>query len=75
METKQKSLLQRVEALDEECEELQKQLGEREESELNLHNQLQQMSEDNKQLQTQFTSQRVFQDRSQPPFHLITAPN
>uniref|UniRef100_A0A3Q3DHJ6 Uncharacterized protein n=1 Tax=Hippocampus comes TaxID=109280 RepID=A0A3Q3DHJ6_HIPCM len=58
METKQKSLLQRVEALDEECEELQKQLGEREERELNLHNQLQQMSEDNEQLRTQFTSQR-----------------
>nr|XP_057925991.1 coiled-coil domain-containing protein 157 isoform X2 [Doryrhamphus excisus] len=51
METKQTSLLQRLHAVDEECEDLQRQLGQREESELNLHNQLQQMSEDNEQLQ------------------------
>ncbi|XP_061672691.1 coiled-coil domain-containing protein 157 isoform X2 [Syngnathoides biaculeatus] len=58
LQTKQKSFLQRVEALDEECEELQKELGRKEERELHLRNQLQQMSEDNQQLRTQLTSQQ-----------------
>ncbi|XP_042276939.1 coiled-coil domain-containing protein 157 [Thunnus maccoyii] len=58
MQAKQKSLLGRVDALDEECEELQKQLGGSEERELNLHNQLQQMSEKKGQLQTQLTQQQ-----------------
>ncbi|CAK6950320.1 coiled-coil domain-containing protein 157 [Scomber scombrus] len=59
MQTKQKSLLGRVDALDEECEELQKQLGESEERQLNLHNQLQRMSEEKEQLQAQLTRQQV----------------
>ncbi|XP_057688996.1 coiled-coil domain-containing protein 157-like [Corythoichthys intestinalis] len=58
MERKQKSLLQRVDALDDECDELQKRLEQREERELNLNNQLQRMSEDNEQLRTQLTSQQ-----------------
>ncbi|XP_061842120.1 coiled-coil domain-containing protein 157 isoform X3 [Nerophis lumbriciformis] len=56
MQTKQKSLLQRVYALDDECEDLHRRLGQREESEIDLCDQLQQMSEDNKRLRVQITS-------------------
>ncbi|XP_041855041.1 coiled-coil domain-containing protein 157 isoform X2 [Melanotaenia boesemani] len=58
MQAKQKSLLERVDALDEENEELQRELGEREEAQISLRNQLQQMSEVKEQLQTQLTQQQ-----------------
>ncbi|KAG7489937.1 hypothetical protein JOB18_023977 [Solea senegalensis] len=58
MQTKQKSLLERVDALDEECEELQRQLGESEEKQTNLQNQLQQMSKEKEQLQAQLSQQQ-----------------
>lgn len=61
MQAKQKSLLERVDALDEECEELQKQLGEREEGQIGLQSQLQQMSEEKEELQAQLTQQQVDQ--------------
>ena len=60
MQAKQKSLLERVNALDEECEELQGQVGEREERQIVLHNQLLQMSEEKEQMQGQLTQQQVF---------------
>ncbi|XP_033947134.1 coiled-coil domain-containing protein 157 isoform X1 [Pseudochaenichthys georgianus] len=58
MQAKQKSLLERVNALDEECEELQGQVGEREERQIVLHNQLLQMSEEKEQMQGQLTQQQ-----------------
>ncbi|XP_038559030.1 coiled-coil domain-containing protein 157 [Micropterus salmoides] len=58
MQAKQKSLLKRVDALDEECEELQRQLGEREERQIDLHKQLQEMSEEKEQVQAQLTQQQ-----------------
>ncbi|XP_019132342.2 coiled-coil domain-containing protein 157 isoform X2 [Larimichthys crocea] len=58
MQAKQKSLLKRVDALDEECEELQRQLGEREEREMDLHKQLQQMSEEKERVQAQLAQQQ-----------------
>lgn len=59
MHAKQKSLLQRVDALDEECEELQSQLGEREERQADLHNQLKLTSEEKEQVQAQLAQQQV----------------
>lgn len=61
MQAKQKSLLERVDALDEECGELQKQLGEREERQIGLQSQLQQMSEEKEELRAQLTQQQVDQ--------------
>ncbi|XP_044053090.1 coiled-coil domain-containing protein 157 isoform X2 [Siniperca chuatsi] len=58
MQAKQKSLLKRVDALDEECEELQRQLGEREERQIDLHNQLQKMSEEKEEVQAQLAQQQ-----------------
>ncbi|KAJ4922251.1 hypothetical protein JOQ06_019505 [Pogonophryne albipinna] len=58
MQAKQKSLLERVNALDEECEELQGQVGDREERQIVLHNQLLQMSEEKEQMQGQLTQQQ-----------------
>ncbi|XP_008304047.1 coiled-coil domain-containing protein 157 [Stegastes partitus] len=58
MQAKQKSLLERVDALDEECEELQRQLEDREERQINLHNQLQQVSKEKEELQAQLTQQQ-----------------
>ncbi|CAG5921255.1 unnamed protein product [Menidia menidia] len=58
MQAKQRSLLKRVDALDEECEELQRQLGDKEEGEIDLSNQLQQISEVKEQLQTQLSQQQ-----------------
>lgn len=60
MQAKQTSLLERVDALDEECEELRGQLVESEERQLDLHNQLQQMTEDKEQVQAQFAEQQVY---------------
>uniref|UniRef100_G3PDU2 Uncharacterized protein n=1 Tax=Gasterosteus aculeatus TaxID=69293 RepID=G3PDU2_GASAC len=45
-------------ALDEECEELRGQLVESEERQLDLHNQLQQTTEDKEQVQAQFAEQQ-----------------
>lgn len=61
MQAKQTSLLERVDALDKECEELQRQLVEGEERQTNLHNELQPMSEEKEQLQAQLTQQQVYQ--------------
>lgn len=61
MQAKQKSLLERVDALDEECEELQRQMGEREERQIGLRTQLQQMSEEKEELQARVTQQQVYQ--------------
>ncbi|CAI5650910.1 unnamed protein product [Oreochromis niloticus] len=58
VQAKQKSLLERVDALDEECEELQRQLGEREERQIGLQSQLQQMSEEKEELRAQLTQQQ-----------------
>ncbi|XP_068461291.1 coiled-coil domain-containing protein 157 isoform X2 [Clinocottus analis] len=58
MQAKQKSLLERVDALDEECEELQRQLVESEEKQSGLHNQLQKMTEQKEQMQAQFAQQQ-----------------
>uniref|UniRef100_A0AAQ4PWM8 Coiled-coil domain containing 157 n=2 Tax=Gasterosteus aculeatus aculeatus TaxID=481459 RepID=A0AAQ4PWM8_GASAC len=58
MQAKQTSLLERVDALDEECEELRGQLVESEERQLDLHNQLQQTTEDKEQVQAQFAEQQ-----------------
>lgn len=60
MHAKQKSLLQRVDALDEECEELQRQLGEREERQADLHNQLKLTSQEKEQVQAQLAQQQVY---------------
>ncbi|KAM9858174.1 coiled-coil domain-containing protein 157 [Aulostomus maculatus] len=59
MQAKQRCLLARVDALDEECEELQRQLGQKEEREINLHDRLQQMSEEKEQLRAQLAPQQV----------------
>ncbi|XP_076587352.1 coiled-coil domain-containing protein 157 [Chaetodon auriga] len=58
MQAKQKALLKRVDALDDECEELQRQLGESEEKQIDLQNQLQQMSEEKEQVRAQLTQQQ-----------------
>lgn len=60
MQSKQTSLLKRVDALDEECEELQRQLGEREERQIDLHNELQQMSEEKEQVRAELAQQQVY---------------
>lgn len=59
MQAKQKALLKRVDALDEECEELQRQLGEREDRQIDLQDQLQQVSEEKGRVQAQLTQQQV----------------
>uniref|UniRef100_A0A3Q2PBY3 Uncharacterized protein n=1 Tax=Fundulus heteroclitus TaxID=8078 RepID=A0A3Q2PBY3_FUNHE len=58
MQAKQKSLLERVDALDEEREELQAQLGQKEEAETNLKNQLQNISKLKEQQQAQLSQQQ-----------------
>ncbi|KAM8886520.1 coiled-coil domain-containing protein 157 [Spinachia spinachia] len=58
MQAKQTSLLERVDALDEECEELRRQVVESEETHLDLHNQLQQMTKDKEQVQAQLAEQQ-----------------
>ncbi|XP_041642931.1 coiled-coil domain-containing protein 157 [Cheilinus undulatus] len=60
MQAKQTSLLKRVDVLDEECEELQRQVGENEERQIGLHSQLQQMSEEKEEVQAQLTQQQDF---------------
>ncbi|CAJ1068010.1 coiled-coil domain-containing protein 157 isoform X1 [Xyrichtys novacula] len=58
MQAKQTSLLKRVDTLDEECEELQRQLGEREESQISLNDRLRQMSEEKEQVEARLTQQQ-----------------
>ena len=70
MQGKQKSLLERVDALDEECEELQRQLGKKEERQNDLQNELQQMSEEKEQLQAQLTKQQVY--RSPYSYYILS---
>lgn len=60
MQAKQRSLLKRVDALDEEREELQVQLVEGEEKQIDLHNQLHRMSEEKEQVQAQLVEQQVY---------------
>lgn len=60
MHAKQKSLLERVDALDEDCEELQRQLGESEERQVILHNELRQMREEKEQQQAQLEQEQVY---------------
>lgn len=52
-------MLKRVEDLDEECEELKKQLVDSEEAQMKLDNELQQMSDEKKLLQVQTAQQQV----------------
>ncbi|XP_068167552.1 coiled-coil domain-containing protein 157 [Antennarius striatus] len=58
MEAKQQSLLETVDSLTEECEELQRMLGEREENETGLRHQVQQVSEEKARLQVQLSEQQ-----------------
>ncbi|XP_076010090.1 coiled-coil domain-containing protein 157 [Genypterus blacodes] len=59
MQVKQRCLLERVDTLDQEYEELQRQLGESEEQETHLQNQLKRTSEEKKQLQAQIVEQQA----------------
>lgn len=59
MQAKQRCLLERVDALDEECEELQRQLGQWDERERDLKHQLQRVSEGKEELQAQLSAQQV----------------
>ncbi|XP_070690399.1 coiled-coil domain-containing protein 157 [Pempheris klunzingeri] len=58
MQAKQTSLLKRVDALDEECEELRRQLGESEERQIDLHSELQHTAEQREQVQAQLAQQQ-----------------
>ncbi|KAM4616842.1 coiled-coil domain-containing protein 157 [Polymixia lowei] len=59
MQAKQNSLLERVDALDQECEELQRELGEGEDRQTDLQDQLKHMLEEKEQLLAQFTQQQA----------------
>ncbi|CAB1319673.1 unnamed protein product [Coregonus sp. 'balchen'] len=59
LQAKQRSLLERVDALDQECEALQGQLGESEDRQTDLQERLTHISEEKDQLQTQLTQQRA----------------
>lgn len=61
MQAKQKALLERVDALDEDREELQRQLGESEEKQIHLQNQLQQITEEKERQQAQLAQEQVYQ--------------
>uniref|UniRef100_A0A3B4BIS8 Uncharacterized protein n=1 Tax=Periophthalmus magnuspinnatus TaxID=409849 RepID=A0A3B4BIS8_9GOBI len=58
MHSKQKFLVERVDALDEENEQLQRQLAESEEKQSELHGQIRQMSEKREQLQATLDQQQ-----------------
>uniref|UniRef100_A0A8C4DK23 Uncharacterized protein n=1 Tax=Dicentrarchus labrax TaxID=13489 RepID=A0A8C4DK23_DICLA len=70
MQAKQTSLLKRVDALDEECEELQRQLGEREERQIDLHNQLQQVSEEKEKVQARLAQQQLQKEKQTLETHV-----
>lgn len=59
LQAKQRSLLERVDALDQECEELQGQLGETEDTQTDLQDRLTHISEEKDQLKTQLTQEQV----------------
>lgn len=60
LQAKQRSLLERVDALDQECEELQGQLGETEDTQTDLQDRLTHISEEKDQLETQLTQEQVY---------------
>uniref|UniRef100_A0A8C9ZP45 Uncharacterized protein n=1 Tax=Sander lucioperca TaxID=283035 RepID=A0A8C9ZP45_SANLU len=70
MQAKQKSLLERVDALDEECEELQRQLGDREERQIDAHNHLQKISEEKEQVQAQLAQQQLQKEKQTLETHV-----
>ncbi|XP_055742650.1 coiled-coil domain-containing protein 157-like [Salvelinus fontinalis] len=59
LQAKQMSLLERVDALDQECEELQGQLGETEDTQTGLQDRLTHISEEKDQLKTQLTQEQT----------------
>ena len=59
MQAKQGSLLERVDTLDQECEELQNQLGEGEDRQTDLQEKLQHISEEKTAVQTQLIQQQA----------------
>lgn len=59
MQTKQQSLLKRVDGLDKECEELHGQLGKWREKHYDLQHQLRQTSEEKEEVQVQLAAQQV----------------
>lgn len=63
MQAKHQSLLKRVDALYEECEELQGLLGECEDKQADLLNQLRLMTEEKERVHAQLTEQQV-EDKS-----------
>eukprot|EP00063_Salmo_salar_P052440 XP_014027275.1 PREDICTED: coiled-coil domain-containing protein 157-like isoform X3 [Salmo salar] len=58
LQAKQRSLLERVDALDQECEELQGQLGKSEDRQTDLQERLTHISEEKDQLETQLTQEQ-----------------
>lgn len=60
MQAKQQSLLKRVDVLDQECEELNRQTEEWRDKHHDLQHQLQQMSEEKEQVQAQLAEQQVW---------------
>uniref|UniRef100_A0A672JPM5 Uncharacterized protein n=1 Tax=Salarias fasciatus TaxID=181472 RepID=A0A672JPM5_SALFA len=59
MQAKQRSLDERVDTLNEKCEDLQRELLEREKLEADFHNQLHQVTHEKEKLQTQFTQHEL----------------
>ncbi|XP_029573157.1 coiled-coil domain-containing protein 157 isoform X1 [Salmo trutta] len=59
LQAKQRSLLERVDALDQECEELQGQLGKSEDRQTDLQERLTHISEEKDQLETQLTQEQA----------------
>lgn len=59
MQAKQQSLLERVDALDEECDELQKQLEEKEDAQSSLNKRLQDIYKLKEQQEAQLSQQQV----------------
>lgn len=59
MQTKQHSLLKRVDGLDKECEELHRQLGKWREKHYDLQHQLRQTLEEKEEMQVQLAAQQV----------------
>ena len=66
MQAKQGSLLERVDALDQECEELQNQLGEGEDRQTDLQEKLQHISEERTEVQAQLIQQQAILNDTTP---------
>lgn len=73
MQAKQQALLKQVDALDEECEELQGQLAESEERQTSLHQQLHHALEERDQVKAQLSQQQV-RLSSRPPITTVLKP-